>query len=431
MEMKTYLEEIGLVTQHVTFRTIVDAFELEMKKGLIGEKSSLLMIPNFLTASAPVLRDRQAFAIDMGGTNLRIARVDFDSSGEACVEYFVHAMPGTKEELSAHELFDKVAELLFPFVAINCNIGICFSFPCEILPNLDGKILLFDKEVRVRGAEGVILGEALREAFERRNYKIAQKVCVLNDTAAAMLGGIAKYGSHSSDGFIGMILGTGMNCCYFEENASIRKETALVHNPGQSVVNIEAGGYSGFKRTRIDREFDSKTEAPGTQLFEKLVSGAYLGKLLLAYIRDAATQHCFSETLALRILNWNESSVPDIVSVMDSFEDDNSFGLLCGDASEDRNAMKRLFSAYLDRVAYYLSACLTAIMQRADLGVDPQSPALICIEGSVFERCKPLRDRLLDRMYHDIPKEFHRHCRFVHTANATLVGAAAAALSIE
>lgn len=431
MNMSTYLEEIGLITQHESFRSIVDAFELEMKNGLAGEQSSLLMIPNFLTASQTALRDRQAIAIDMGGTNLRIARVDFDSSGETHVEYFVYAMPGTKEELSACEFFDKVAELLFPFVSSTCNIGICFSFPCDILPNLDGRILLFDKEVRVRGAEGLILGDALREAFERRNYRLTQRICVLNDTTAAMLGGRAKYGSQSSGGFLGMILGTGMNCCYFEQNNSILKEDALVHKPGQSVVNIEAGGYAGFKRTRIDREFDSKTKAPGTQLFEKLVSGAYLGKLLLAYIRDAASQNCFSEALASRIRNWNETTVPDIISVMDSFESDNSFGLLCGDGGEDRSAMKHLFSAYIDRAAYYLSACLTAILQKADIGADPQSPAFICIEGSVFDRCKPLRDRLLDRMYHDIPKEFRRHCRFVHTANATLVGAAVAALSLE
>lgn len=431
MKISAYLEDIGLVTQHVSFRSIVDLFEMEMKNGLIGEKSSLLMIPNFLTASQTVLRERQAVAIDMGGTNLRIARVDFDSSGEPHVDYFVYAMPGTKEELSVCEFSDKVAELLFPFVSSNCNMGICFSFPCEILPNLDGRILLFDKEVRVRGAEGVILGDALRAAFERRNYKLTQKICVLNDTAAAMLGGIAKYGNQSSGGFIGMILGTGMNCCYFEANASILKEVALVHKSGQSVVNIEAGGYAGFKRTRIDREFDSKTEAPGTQLFEKLVSGAYLGNLLLAYTRDAASQKCFSEELTTRILNWNENIVSVIIAVMDSFENDTSFGRLCGDVSEDRNAMKRLFSAYIDRVAYYLSACLTAILQRADIGVDPQSPAYICIEGSVFDRCKPLRDRLLDRMYHDTPKEFHRHCRFVHTENATLVGAAVAALSLE
>ncbi len=218
-------------------------------------------------------------------------------------------------------------------------MGICFSFPCEILSNLDGKILLFDKEVRVRGAKGLILGDALREAFERRNYKLTQKICVLNDTTATMLGGIAKYGSQSANGFIGMILGTGMNCCYFEQNASILKETALVNKPGQSVVNIEAGGYAGFKRTHIDREFDSKTEAPGTQLFEKLVSGAYLGKLLLAYIRDAADRNCFSEALTSRVRNWNESTIPDILTVMDSFENDNSFSRLCGDVSDDRSAM--------------------------------------------------------------------------------------------
>lgn len=431
MEMITYLQEIGLAAQHVSFLPAIEAFELEMIHGLAGKKSSLQMIPNFLSAAQIAPHDKCAIAIDMGGTNLRIARVDFDSRGEAHLEYFVYPMPGIKSELTADEFFDKIAELLATFVFLQCDIGLCFSFPCEILPNLDGRILLFDKEVRVRGAEGVILGDALRAAFQRRNHTLTQKICVLNDTTAAMLGGIAKFGNRPSDGFVGMILGTGMNCCYSEKNASILKEATLNQKPGRSVINIEAGGYAGFQRTHVDCDFDRKTDAPGTQLFEKMVSGAYLGRLLLAYIQDAAAAGCFTREFDDRIAAWSDNSISDLIALMDSFENENSFGCLCGDYAADRVALWRLFDAYLNRIADNLSICLAAILQKADIGSRPEVPACICIEGSVFDRCMPLRNRLLERMYQRVPQDCSRYCRFTHTANATLIGAAAAALLRE
>lgn len=431
MEMSDYVKEIGLVAQRVSFRPAVEAFELEMMHGLAGKKSSLQMIPNFLSAAEIALHDKCAIAIDMGGTNLRIARVDFDSKSETHLECFVNPMPGIKKELSVDDFFDKVAELLSPFIFLPCDIGLCFSFPCKILPNLDGRILLFDKEIRVRGAEGVVIGDALRAAFERRNHTLTQKICVLNDTTAAMLGGIAKFGNQLYDGFVGMILGTGMNCCYSEKNTSILKESPLNQKPGRSVINIEAGGYAGFKRTQVDYDFDIKTDAPGTQLFEKMVSGAYLGRLLLAYIQNAAAAGCFTQEFTGRIATWSDNTVPDLIAIMDSFVNESSFGCLCGDCAADRAALFRLFDAYLNRVADNLSICLAAILQKADIGSRPEVPACICIEGSVFDRCMPLRNRLLERMYQRVPHEFNRHCRFVHTENATLIGAAAAALSRE
>lgn len=431
MEMKTYLNEIGLPSKSFSLRQAVDEFVLEMSNGLNGRESSLQMIPNYLNAPPASLRGKRTIAIDMGGTNLRIARVAFDENGLAHLENFVYPMPGSKEELMVSEFFDRLAGLLAPLVFQISDIGICFSFPCEILQNLDGRILSFDKEVRVNGASGLVIGEALRSAFERRGDCLGQHIVVLNDTAAAMLGGIASYGDQAMDGFAGLILGTGMNCCYFEENIKIRKNPLLARRPGRSIVNIEAGGYARFERTKVDMAFDGKTIAPGTQQLEKLVSGAYLARLLLAYIRDAAAKGCFSNAFAADIAGWNDGILAEITATMDSFDHAHSFARLCGDCNDDRLAMRDLFESYLDRAVDYLSVCLTAILEKTDLGSNPNPPACICVEGSVFDRCKPLRSRLLERMYHRVPQEFGRHCTFVHTANATLIGTAVAALSHE
>lgn len=45
-------------------------------------------------------------------------------------------------------------------------MGLCFSFPAEITPDLDGKVLYFDKEVRVEGGSGIHLYRDLARLYE-------------------------------------------------------------------------------------------------------------------------------------------------------------------------------------------------------------------------------------------------------------------------
>ena len=59
----------------------MDTYIDEMKKGLCGEKSSLLMIPSYITLKSEVKREKPVICVDAGGTNLRVAVAKFSEDG--------------------------------------------------------------------------------------------------------------------------------------------------------------------------------------------------------------------------------------------------------------------------------------------------------------------------------------------------------------
>ncbi|GCC39347.1 hypothetical protein chiPu_0022949, partial [Chiloscyllium punctatum] len=75
---------------------------------------------------------------------------------------------------------------------------------------------------------------------------------------------------------------TGTNACYMEEMQYI---DMVEGDEGRMCINMEWGAFGDFGelddiRTEFDREIDRGSINPGKQLFEKLISGMYMGELV-------------------------------------------------------------------------------------------------------------------------------------------------------
>lgn len=81
---------------------------------------------------------------------------------------------------------------------------------------------------------------------------------------------------------IGVIIGTGANCCYVERayNAQFFEKPKLSH--GENVIiNTECGAFGDRGslepfRNRYDHDVDQNSINPNNQLFEKMISGKLL-----------------------------------------------------------------------------------------------------------------------------------------------------------
>ena len=98
------------------------------------------------------------------------------------------------------------------------DIGFCFSYPIEIFPNKDGRVLYFSKEIQASEVVGQMLGESLNTAISAAGFKADKNVILLNDTVATLLAGRAESTGRVFDSYIGFILGTGTNTSYIEKN---------------------------------------------------------------------------------------------------------------------------------------------------------------------------------------------------------------------
>ena len=210
------------------------------------EKRSLGMIPTYQRSSDAELPDGNILAIDAGGTNLRFA----ECKNGVFSEPVRMPMFGIKEEITADKFFDLMAYEISKSDAK--DVGFCFSYPCEILENKDGKIILFAKEVKIKNAKGKILGKELnRRLPEKRNFS------VINDTVAAQLGTSAD---------VGVILGTGFNICFTDRKKDM-------------IINSECGQYEGMLFGKYDKKLCKNMNSP-KQVAEKLIAGAYLGGVI-------------------------------------------------------------------------------------------------------------------------------------------------------
>uniref|UniRef100_A0A8C1J0K6 Hexokinase-2 n=1 Tax=Cyprinus carpio TaxID=7962 RepID=A0A8C1J0K6_CYPCA len=182
------------------------------------------------------------------------------------------------------QLFDHIAECLANFLEKlgikdkKLPLGFTFSFPC-LQTKLDESFLVsWTKGFKASGVEGRDVVGLLRKAIKKRGDFDIDIVAVINDTVGTMM--TCGYDDHHCE--IGLIVGTGTNACYMEE---MRHLELVDGDEGRMCVNMEWGAFGDDGslddiRTEFDREIDAGSLNPGKQLFEKMISGMYIGELV-------------------------------------------------------------------------------------------------------------------------------------------------------
>ena len=74
--VQAFLKEIGYIQTWEEMKPVEEAFIDHMKKGMNGEKSSLPMLPAYLTVDSLPEESKDVIVMDAGGTNLRVALQD-------------------------------------------------------------------------------------------------------------------------------------------------------------------------------------------------------------------------------------------------------------------------------------------------------------------------------------------------------------------
>lgn len=427
--MRDFCSKYNLYTDYEAFQQELASFVEDMKDGLTGAPSTQKMIPTYLSLEEIAsCAGEKAIVIDAGGTNLRIGLAQFDQLGKPVItDIQVYPMLGVAQELTIDQFFDQLADYLAPYLPKSDRIGFCFSFPCQVLPNMDGRILHFNKEVKVSGATGVLLAEGLRAAFKSKGLPCSQRIVVINDTVATLLGGKADVGERVFDSYIGYILGTGTNTCYAEQNSLITKDSHLCAKAGCSLINMESGGYGRMQRNAVEETFDSTTTAPGAQLLEKMISGAYQGGMLLAYLKQAAAEGCFLPATAEAIGHLTGLESKEIDAFCNEPYGTGRLAAL-SDSETEKQKIYQLMDGFFDRAAMMTVVNLAGVMVKTGTGKSPLKPVCITAEGSTFYKSKLLHSKIQYLMVAYLQKRLGIYAEFRSVDRVTLAGTALAAM---
>jgi len=422
--VKKFLEKQKLRSSDVDMENLVGIFTEEMINGLEGKRSSLRMIPTYIEADNDFLTDTPVLAIDAGGTNFRAALIRFSRSGK--IEYgkiVNERMPGLDSEVSAKEFFRTLADYVKHLAVETDRIGFCFSYPTEILPNRDGKLIQFCKEVQAPEVVGQLIGKNLIEALGTP----VKYLVLLNDTVATLLAGKSASLNKSYDSFIGYILGTGTNTCYIEHNNRILKNKNLNQDRSQ-IINIESGNFGKAPRTELDLVFDNSTMNPGNYTFEKMFSGGYFGGLCLSVLKAAADEGVFSEQMRRDLINVTELSSNDANSLLSDRSTEEGKLKGCLRLRQDEESCKLIINSLIDRAAKLVAANIAAVVLKTDKGKFPGRPILITIEGTAFYKLHNLKVFFEKYFTEYLIGEKKRYVEFTEVPQSSLIGAALAGL---
>lgn len=380
-------------------RTFVDemnkGWELGKGLGATNDQSSLKMITSHINILPRGDESGVFFAVDLGGTNLRVLRVTL-AEGTPTVREFREAIPSSVISSGAS------AEDLFDFIATACSnlttdiptdwapipLGFTFSFAVTQTSIKSGRLLEWTKGFATQGCIGEDPADLLQQALTRMSLPlVVDALC--NDTVGTLMAN--AYQKKSKDCRIGVILGTGTNAAYSDPLLD------------DLIINIEWGGFDKFqRRTEFDIACDEASHNPGRQVLEKMVSGLYLGELArLATVRALSSKGAMVPSSLLE-----ESSVEtaDISNLLAGDEKKVAKSALADLDSETLEIMKHISEAVLDRSAAVSAAVLAGVVEKATEG-QKNKRCEVGIDGSLFTKGHQYKERLMRHLRKFYPTE--------------------------
>ncbi|XP_024026579.1 hexokinase-2, chloroplastic isoform X2 [Morus notabilis] len=305
---------------------VADAMAADMRAGLAADGGSNLKMILSYVDSLPSGNEKGLFyALDLGGTNFRVLRVQLGGKEERVIATEFEQVSISQELMfgTSEQLFDFIASGLAKFAQKEGGkfhlpsgrmreIGFTFSFPVKQLSIDSGMLIKWTKGFAVSGTAGKDVVACLNEAMERLGLEMRVSALV-NDTVGTLAG--ARY--WDDDVMVAVILGTGTNACYVERNDAIPKQTGHASASGRTIVNTEWGAFSnGLPLTVYDREMDAASINPGEQIFEKTISGMYLGEIVRRVLLKMTEEgDLFGKSVPVKLSNPFILRTPDLCAM--------------------------------------------------------------------------------------------------------------------
>ncbi|KAG6658367.1 hexokinase-1-like isoform X2 [Carya illinoinensis] len=391
------------------------------------------------------------YALDLGGTNFRVLRVQLGGQGKHIInqEFDEVAIPRHLMTGSSHELFDFIAAALAKFVATESEgfhpapgrqreLGFTFSFPVRQLSISSGTLIKWTKGFDIEDAVGQDVVGELTKAMDKIGLDMRVSALV-NDTIGTLAGG--RY--CNQDVIAGVILGTGTNAAYVERAHAIPKWHDLLPKSGEMVINMEWGNFrsSHLPLTEYDQALDDDSLNPGEQIFEKIISGMYLGDIVRRVLcRMAEEAAFFGDTVPPKLRIPLILRTPDMSAMHhDKSSDLRVVGSKLKDVLEISNTSLKMRKVVVElcdivasRGARLSAAGILGILKK--LGRDTirdgeKQKSVIGIDGGLYEHYTEFRTCLESTLKELLGKEVAENIVIEHSNDGSGAGAALLAAS--
>ncbi|GMH18050.1 hypothetical protein Nepgr_019891 [Nepenthes gracilis] len=432
-------------------RQLADAMNVEMHAGLASEGGSKLKMLISYVDKLPTGDERGLFyALDLGGTNFRVMRVKLGGKEQRVVkqESAEVSIPPELMVGTSDQLFDYIAEALAKFVATEGEdlhpepdrqreLGFTFSFPVKQTSIASGTLIRWTKGFSIEDTVGQDVVAELTKAMRRKNLNMRVSALV-NDTVGTLAGG--RYDDQNV--IAAVILGTGTNAAYVERAHTIPKWHGPLPKSGEMVINMEWGNFrsSYLPISEYDTALDAESLNPGEQIYEKMISGMYLGEIVRRVLcRMAEEASFFGDTVPEKlkipfILRTPEMSAmhqdtsPDLKVVAAKLK--AIFGI-SNTSLRMRKAIVELCDIVSTRGARLAAAGIFGIVKKLgrDSGEVEKQKSVIALDGGLYEHYTKFRECMVGSLKELLGSELAESIVVEHFNDGSGIGAALLAAS--
>lgn len=368
-----------------------------MAVGLAKDGQALKMIPTFVTRLPKGHETVTIYALDIGGSNLRVIRDRLAGNGKIVQEKVVKkSIPENIQRSDSNQLFDFVADAIAEAMvgddSKDKHLGFTFSFPVNQTALASGTLIKWTKGFTASGVESNDVVALLDRSLKKKGLDV-EVTALANDTTGTMMAG--AYQSPGSDCCIGLILGTGSNACYLEKIENVKKWTGAAPASGTMAINIEWGNFDSVQGkvlplTEFDKQLDKQSPNYGSQIYEKTMSGMYLGEIVRLIVKHLQSKnlifagvassnldrpYAFETVFLSQIVSDTSYDLVETQSLLRNIDIPNS-------TLAERQALKEIARAVGVRGAHLAAVGIAAIvvqMGKASTG------CTVAVDGSVYE----------------------------------------------
>ncbi|KAK6202968.1 glucokinase [Scheffersomyces amazonensis] len=404
-----------------------DEFVYSMTQGLKTEvpaKEYLPMIPTYVTG-IPNGKEKGLFlAADLGGTNFRVCSVhlkgdhtfDLKQSKSEVPKDYMQGVEATADTLFGF-LAAKVKEFLdehhkdsVDAADEKLKLGFTFSFPVNQTDLNKGTLIRWTKGFDLPDCVDKDVVDLLQKHLDLLETNV-HCAALANDTVGTLLSRAYSNDPEKSNAHtvIGAIFGTGTNGAYYETLENIPKLKGMV-------INTEWGSFDNTLKispnTKYDKVVDKETANVGYHLFEKRISGMFLGELLRVILMDLFERSLVFEQLYKQRGGSlpHRLTEPWLISgeVLSYLEIDDSTDLKMSQlvlenhlrlptTKEERLAIQAITRAVSNRAAYLSAIPLAAIVKKVkDQYKDCTKDFEVGCDGSVVEFYPGFQAKILE-----------------------------------
>ncbi|KAJ8248261.1 hypothetical protein GJAV_G00240120 [Gymnothorax javanicus] len=412
-------------------------FRREMEKGLSAESNktaSVKMLPTYVLSTPDGSENGDFLALELGGSKFNVLQVRVPEDRQRKVEMKSQTYPIPTEVFTGRgtDLFRHVAESLKDFMQKNhindrkTPLGVIFSFPCRQSKLDEGILLSWSKNYKAGGVQGTDVVESLRKAIDRTGGMDVEVLALVNDTVGTMMS--CGYDDKSCE--VGVIVGTGTNACYMEE---LRHVDLVEGDEGRMCISTEWGAFGDDGTlhdfiTDFDREIDAASSNPGQQLFEKMISGLYMGELVRIILLRMTKQGLLFEGRASEALRTKGKFQTRHVALIEEDKEDlrNAKQILqdldLHPSDKDCIAVQHVCTIVSFRSANLCAAALAAILTRIRQNRKLETLRItVGMDGTVYRTHPQYPKRLHEVVLRLVPD---CHVRFVLSESGSGKGAA-------